>query len=664
GEETRVESEEDADLVVAQENDGKRLELARGTIVAAVAKQRAPMVTVTPQGQARVLGTRFRLSTDSVTRLEVQEGRVRLTRTSDGRSVEVSAGQIATTEMPVALPIRTALDERFLSLWRDLHDPRNGYFSAEGVPYHAVETMIVDAPDYGHLTTSETFSYWIWLEAMYGRLTGDWSWLGRAWSKMEAVLIPSALEQPTNRFYQPGKPATAVREEERPEQYPVASDPGAPVGEDSLAPELRAAHGTADLYAMHWLADVDNWYGFGRRGEKINTFQRGPRESVWKTIPHPSVERFLWGGPSGFLDLFLRERSYARQWRYTCAPDADARALQAVARAAAWAREQGLDPRTLLPLEKAVRMGDCLRYALREKYFGSTHGLLAWSYAWGGSLDEVGGWAWRTGGSQAHIGYQNPFVAWSLATSPDLQSKSPGGARDWAASLERQLDFYRWLQSEEGALAGGATISGGLTYAPHPVFLDPPSNEWFGWQPWAMERLASYGAASRDPRVRPLVERWVAWIRRVVLLRPDGTYLIPSTLRWSGTPGSLHVEVASTTEDVGVASALARALGAAGETALARELVDRIWTRHRDARGVSNPERPDFSHLTERVPVPEGWSGTLPGGVGIRPGITFLELRPRLRSDPDFGKEEFRYHRFWAQVEFALANAELAHPGR
>ncbi len=41
----------------------------------------------------------------------------------------------------------------------------SGYFSPEGVPYHSIETLIVEAPDQGHETTSEAFSYWLWLEA-------------------------------------------------------------------------------------------------------------------------------------------------------------------------------------------------------------------------------------------------------------------------------------------------------------------------------------------------------------------------------------------------------------------------------------------------------------------------------------------------------------------
>ena len=51
----------------------------------------------------------------------------------------------------------------------------SGYFSPEGVPYHSVETLIVEAPDHGHETTSEAFSFWLWLEAQYGRVTQNWA---------------------------------------------------------------------------------------------------------------------------------------------------------------------------------------------------------------------------------------------------------------------------------------------------------------------------------------------------------------------------------------------------------------------------------------------------------------------------------------------------------
>jgi hypothetical protein len=396
---------------------------------------------------------------------------------------------------------------------------------------------------------------------------------------------------------------------------------------------------------------------------------------VWETIPHPSQERFASGNPkTGFLELFIKD-STKRQWRYTGAPDAEARAIQAAYWAARWAREQGKDPAALLPMKKASRMGDSLRYALHDKYFNGKHHLMAWSQAWGGSLEPNERWSWRTGASHIHFGYQNPVAAYALVNEPLLRPLSPGAARDWSTSLARQVEFYRWLQSEEGAIAGGATSSAtGLTYVDHPVFRDPPSNEWFGWQPWSMGRLAQYAALSGDVTARTVVDKWAAWARTVVKLKTDGTYAIPATLRWSGVPGALRVSTVDETQDVGVAAALVRALVAHGSpesVRVARELLDRLWTLHRDDLGVSNREpREDYKRFTEKVELPPDWRGALASGGEIRPGATFLDLRPGYRKDPELprverairsGKPaEFRYHRFWAQVEVALANAEIA----
>src|SRR5690554_309273 len=74
--------------------------------------------------------------------------------------------------------------QRFLDLYEKIYDPANGYFSADGVPYHSVETLMCEAPDHGHETTSEAYSYWIWLDAMYGGITGDWQALENSWDKM------------------------------------------------------------------------------------------------------------------------------------------------------------------------------------------------------------------------------------------------------------------------------------------------------------------------------------------------------------------------------------------------------------------------------------------------------------------------------------------------
>jgi hypothetical protein len=54
------------------------------------------MLVVTPVAEARVLGTKFGvLATANATRLDVREGRVRLTRRADGMTTDVSGGQYA-----------------------------------------------------------------------------------------------------------------------------------------------------------------------------------------------------------------------------------------------------------------------------------------------------------------------------------------------------------------------------------------------------------------------------------------------------------------------------------------------------------------------------------------------------------------------------------------
>jgi len=53
--------------------------------------------------------------------------------------------------------------------------------------------LIVEAPDYGHVTTSEAFSYYVWLEAMYGNLTGNWSGVETAWKVMEDLISCDCL---------------------------------------------------------------------------------------------------------------------------------------------------------------------------------------------------------------------------------------------------------------------------------------------------------------------------------------------------------------------------------------------------------------------------------------------------------------------------------------
>ncbi|MFZ5989893.1 MAG: glycoside hydrolase family 48 protein [Bacillota bacterium] len=628
---------------------------------------------------------------------------------------------VDTTPAPAIVPVGKYYG-RFMDLWKDLHNPANGYFSDEGIPYHSVETLICEAPDYGHETTSEAFSYYMWLESIYGHITGDWSKLERAWQITEKYIIPDSFHQPGMSAYDPEKAATYAGEWELPDMYPSEMNFSLTSGLDPLHPELVETYGNPYMYGMHWLLDVDNWYGYGVGQEPtfINTFQRGLQESVWETVPHPSIELFKWGGPNGFLDLFTDDQQYSKQWRYTIASDADARAVQATYWADKWAKAQGKDISPLV--EKASKMGDYLRYSMFDKYFfqigaqsnqakgtvyDSAHYLLSWYYAWGGDIN--GYWAWKIGCSHNHFGYQNPLAAWVLSTNEDFKPKSPNGAKDWATSLKRQLEFYTWLQSAEGAIAGGATNSWNgrydkypvgistfydMAYEENPVYQDPGSNTWFGFQAWSVQRVAELYYETGDEMARKLLDKWTAWVKKEIRLNADGTFQIPSTLDWEGQPDAwkgsstgnpnFHVTVTSYGTDIGITASLANTLfyysAASKKWAtydeeacnIAKELLDRMWKLYRDDIGLSVTEkRGDYKRFFEQeVYIPQGWSGVMANGEIIEPGVKFIDIRSKYRDDPAFKKveeayfnntePEFNYHRFWAQCDIAVANATYA----
>ncbi len=618
--------------------------------------------------------------------------------------------------------------DRFIEIRNKFYDPANGYFSADGSPHHSIETLIVEAPDYGHESTSELYSYWLWLEVMNGRITNDWTPLNNVWNKIEQFIIPTTADQPTNAAYNASSPAAYASEFPLPSNYPAPLDFNAPVGSDPVSPDLTATYGP-DIYQMHWLLDNDNFYGYGNRGDGIstpsyiNTFQRGEQESVFETVPHPSWESFDWGGANGFLPLFIEDQNYAKQWRYTSAPDADARAVQAMYWAQVYAKEQGASLGNL-DLDKASKMGDYLRLSMFDKYFkplgvqsstsgagtgyDSAHYLMSWYMSWGGSADPASQWAFRISSSHCHFGYQNPVAAYALTQVDELKPKSQNGERDWNESLKRQMEFYTWLQSKEGAIAGGATNSWNGDYSPYPagkstfydmafdtdpVYHDPGSGTWFGWQAWSMERVAEYYYITNDPMAKNLMDKWTTWVKSEVRLIGNNDFEIPATLEWSGEPetwnpnspstnSNLSVTVTDYGKDLGVAASMAKALiyyaaatqkhGTLDDDAriLAKEVLDRMWNTYRDDKGLSSPEdRGDFKRIfEEEVHIPNGFSGTMANGDEIKPGVSFLDIRSKYKDDPEFSRLETaynagqdftqRYHRSWAQIEIALANAE------
>jgi hypothetical protein len=122
-EKTRLELAAGTELNMTSLAHGKRFVLLAGRIEASVARQRLfrPMVILTPQAQARVLGTKFSLlTTANATRLEVTQGKVGFARLSDGKDVQVSAGHYAVAASNYVLAILPLPGKVLREVWLDL----------------------------------------------------------------------------------------------------------------------------------------------------------------------------------------------------------------------------------------------------------------------------------------------------------------------------------------------------------------------------------------------------------------------------------------------------------------------------------------------------------------------------------------------------------------
>ncbi|MGD0556819.1 MAG: glycoside hydrolase family 48 protein, partial [Streptosporangiaceae bacterium] len=668
-----------------------------------------------------------------------------VTATASGLgSAEVGVTDAATT---------SGYDSWFLSLYDDITNPSNGYFSPLGIPYHSVEELIVEAPDYGHETTSETYSYWLWLAADYGRVTGDWTEFNTAWANMQEYMIPDAAEQPGCSAYNADDPATYGPEEPSPSDYPVALNSSVPVGSDPLYAELDSTYGNCDIYAPMWIMDTDNRYGFGQEENGtstpswINSYQRGAEESVWDTIPQPDWDTLTDGeSGSGYLDLFNNGGgSFSAQYKYTDAPDADARLIQAAYWADQYATAQGNESEIASTLADAAKLGDSLRYSMFDKYFkqissecsiegaldcpaGTSKSnedtyLLSWYYAWGGST--TGAWSWRISGTSIHEGYQNPLAAYALSTDSTLTPLSPTAQSDWATSLTTQLNLMQWLQSDQGAIAGGITNNwggnygadptvpsgdatfDGMYYTSDPEYENPPSNQWFGYQTWPMERIAEYYYETGNAQAEAILSKWVSWAESVASFNTTtGAICLPNELTWTGQPSenwttgtsssqqppantSLDVAVSGCSSDLGISASLAKTYmyyaAKSGNTTAetdAQNIIDVIHQFYGDSLGYSAPEtRTDYSNFTsaynttnyEGVYVPADWSGTYPDLSGDLTSAddTFLSIRPWYTSVADYDEVQnylnggsapvFNYHRFWAETEIATAFDSFAY---
>lgn len=128
--------------------------------------------------------------------------------------------------------------------------------------------------------------------------------------------------------------------------------------------------------------------------------------------------------------------------------------------------------------------------------------------------------------------------------------------------------------------------------------------------------------SNRDARAKAILDKWAQWVVSEVQLKADGTYLIPSTLKWSGQPDTwtgtytgnknLHVTVANYTHDIGVTSSLANTLtyyaaglqkytednSYNGYVSVAKELLNRMWNNYKDDKGIGDKQ--ELTTMLER----------------------------------------------------------------
>ena len=694
--------------------------------------------------------------------------------------------------------------EMFNSLYDDVmtNGVKNGYMSEQnngakkfGIPYHAKETLVVEAPDYGHETTSEAMSYIVWMASMHdvlaakGQSVSAGSDLEDAWTIMEA-LIPGWSKasgrsdvQYKTLWTQKELKADTAAEGDQPSDYPT-EQPNV-YAFNPMYDIFKSAYGSDDgYYLMNWLADVDDWYGFskGTKGEGkftfINTFQRGEEESCFETVPAPCIEELKWGMESpdedngnGIKAIFNGKDKVPKQYSFTNAPDAEDRAIQAVY----FANVNGAGSSTVSAL--AGKMGDQCRNDMFDKYYkaiakdtkitspsagmDSKHYLMAWYTAWGGGMEASWGkygWAWQIGCSHSHQFYQNPLAAYGLITDSGIKGgmKGEGAVADYEESLKRQIEMYLWLQSVEGPFAGGCTNSYkgryeeypsdlptfyDMVFVAHPVYADPGSNHWIGNQVWSTQRLAELyyyvktngddsgvkpAGMSLEDALEALLGRWIEWFEANTHFdwtAPDGTsytYCIPSTLDW-GNGGhhtdsncvpdtwdgkydpdgnqKLHCTIEGYGQgDVGCVSSLCNTLiyyaaannvpasEANPDTAkddsiaakglrLANKLLSAQYDTGRDDIGIAFEDHNGSLKriFTEKVYIPDYYSGKMPDGSVIEPGATFSSIRKHYEDDEMYqackavyektgGTDEYTYklHRFWHMGDAIMSYGGMA----
>jgi hypothetical protein len=148
GADTAVSVPAEAPAPTGKAAPGRRVDVALGTLAAEVARQPAdrPMLFATPHAEARVLGTRLVLNVSAdATRLEVQEGRVRLTRLADRQWADVGGGQFAVASKGPPPFARVPPPPAPAAAWKDLFNGKDlsGWRPTQGRWSATADGMIV-----------------------------------------------------------------------------------------------------------------------------------------------------------------------------------------------------------------------------------------------------------------------------------------------------------------------------------------------------------------------------------------------------------------------------------------------------------------------------------------------------------------------------------------
>jgi hypothetical protein len=208
-------------------------------------------------------------------------------------------------------------------------------------------------------------------------------------------------------------------------------------------------------------------------------------------------------------------------------------------------------------------------------------------------------------------------------------------------------------------------------------------------QGWGVERVCSLYYMSGNEKAGTICKDWSEWVKENT--RVSGGEIVHATnLKWSGNPDewdasnfdrrgnkSLHGSVSAEGLDLGSIASIIKGLmwysmkaGDEEGLKLSVEVMDAI-ENYRDDLGYATTEaREDYKNFGQETYIPSGWSGKNAQGANIKSGVTFIDIRPKYKEDPDWAQVEdflnggsaptFTYHRFWAQTEIAVANGLIS----